>query len=100
MVHNIKFRNVNNKFQNKLNKNISKIKKLTKTFIPADKTSKFYKLDKTQHDKLLRDSITTTYKKLTLAPPTSLTHKQNLLPKSSKLTTTQNKLQNNKLILP
>ena len=63
MVHNIKFRNVNNKFQNKLNKNISKIKKSTKTFIPADKTSKFYKLDKTQHDKLLRDSITTTHKK-------------------------------------
>ena len=59
MVHNIKFRNVNNKFQNKL----SKIKKSTKAFIPADKTSNFYMLDKTQHDKLLRESITTTYKK-------------------------------------
>ena len=63
MVHNIKFRNVNNKFQNKLNEDISKIKKSTKAFISADKTSNFYKLDKTQHDKLLRDSITTTYKK-------------------------------------
>ena len=63
MVHNIKFRNVNNKFQNKLNEDISKIKKSTKAFIPADKTSNFHKLDKTQHDKLLRDSITTTYKK-------------------------------------
>ena len=62
-VHNIKFRNVNNKFQKKLNEDISKIKKSTKAFIPADKTSDFYKLDKTQHDKLLRDSITTTYKK-------------------------------------
>ena len=59
MVHNIKFRNVNNKFQNKL----SKIKKSTKAFMPADKTSNFYMLDKTEHDKLLRDSITTTYKK-------------------------------------
>ena len=37
--------------------------KSTKAFIPADKTSNFYKLDKTQHDKLLMDSITTTYKK-------------------------------------
>ena len=63
MVHNIKFRNVNNKFQKKLNEDISKIKKSTKAFIPADKTSDFYKLDKTQHDKLLRDSITTTYMK-------------------------------------
>ena len=63
MVHNIKFRNVNSKFQNKLNEDFSKIKKSTKAFIPADKTSNFYKLDKAQHDKLLRDSITTTYKK-------------------------------------
>ena len=63
MVHNVKFRNVNNKFQNKLNKDISKINNSTKAFIPADKTSNFYTLDKTQHDKLLRDSITTTYKK-------------------------------------
>ena len=63
VVHNIKFRKVNNKFQNKLNEDISKIKKSTKAFIPADKTLNFYKLDKTQHDKLLRDSITTTYKK-------------------------------------
>ena len=63
MVHSIKFRNVNNKFQNKLNEDISKIKKSTKASIPADKTSNFYKLHKTQHDKLLRDSITTTYEK-------------------------------------
>ena len=39
------------------------ILKSTKAFIPADKTSNFYKLDKTQHDKLLMDNITTTYKK-------------------------------------
>ena len=51
MVHNIKFRKVNKKFQNKLNEDISKMKKSTKAFIPADKTSNFYKLDKTQHDK-------------------------------------------------
>ena len=60
MVHNIKLRNVNNKFQKKLNKDINKIKKSTKAFIPADNTSYFYKLDKTRHDKLLRNSITTT----------------------------------------
>ena len=32
MVHNIKFRKVNNKFQNKLNEDISKIKKSTRAF--------------------------------------------------------------------
>ena len=41
MVHNIKFRNLNNKFQKKLNEDINKIKKSTKAFIPADKTSNF-----------------------------------------------------------
>ena len=66
MLHNIKFRKVNNKFQNKLNEDISKIKKSTKAFISADKTSNFYKLDKTQHEKLLRDSITITYKKASI----------------------------------
>ena len=32
MVHNVKFRNVNNKFQNKFNKDISKINNSTKAF--------------------------------------------------------------------
>ena len=63
MIHNTKFRNVNNKFQDKLNEDISKIKSSTKAFIPTDKTLHFYKLDKTQHHKLLRNSITTTYMK-------------------------------------
>ena len=36
MVHNIKFRNVNNKIQINLNEDISKIKKSTKAFIPVD----------------------------------------------------------------
>ena len=98
MVHNIKFRNINNKFQNKLSEDISKIKKSTKAFIPTDKTSHFYKLDKTQHDKLLRDSITTTSKKPAPTLPTSLTHKQNTSPKNSTSTTAQNKSQNNKLL--
>ena len=54
MVHNIKFRNVNNKFQNKLNEDICKIKKSTKAFIPADKTSNFYR--KGQHYNHLQES--------------------------------------------
>lgn len=50
-------------FRTNSKEDISKIKKSTKAFIPADKTSNFCKLDKTQHDKLLRDSITTIFKK-------------------------------------
>ena len=44
MVHNIKFRNVNNRFQNNLNEDISNIKKSTKAFIPADKLQTFTSL--------------------------------------------------------
>ena len=42
MVHNIKLRNVNNKFQNKLNEDNSKIKKSTIAFIPAEKNFKLF----------------------------------------------------------
>ena len=63
MVRNIEFRNVKDKFQDKLNEDINRINKSSKAFIPADKTSNFYELNKEQHEKLLRDSITTTYKK-------------------------------------
>ena len=56
------------------------ILKSTKAFIPADKNSNFYKLVKTQHDKLLMDSITTTYKK-------------------TSTDAAQNKSQNNKLFI-
>ncbi len=63
MVKNIQFRNTNDNFQDQLRKDIQKINRSTKAFIPADKTTNFYELDKKQHDKLLMNSITTTYKK-------------------------------------
>ena len=58
-----KIRETYDEFQNQLNKDINKINNLTTAVIPADKTTKFYKLDKAQHDKLLQNSITAIYKK-------------------------------------
>lgn len=72
MVKNVQFRNVNEQFQNKLNEDTSNINKSTKSFIPADKTTNFYKLDKTQHDNLLRNNITTTYKKANTSAYTTI----------------------------
>eukprot|EP00794_Sanderia_malayensis_P007476 gene7476-biopygen6026 len=63
MVKHIQFRNIHDNFQDQLRKDIQKINRSTKAFIPADKTTNFYELDKNQHDKLLMNSITTTYKK-------------------------------------
>jgi len=63
MVKNIKFRETYDEFQNQLNKDINRINSSTKAFIPADKTTNLYELDKAQYDKLLQNSITATYKK-------------------------------------
>ena len=43
--------------------NIRKINNSTKAFIPADKTTNYYEADKTTHEKLIMDNITSTYKK-------------------------------------
>ena len=63
MVKNIKFRNTTDNFLTSLKDDINEITRSTKAFIPADKTTNFYKLDKPQYNKLLKDSITSTYKK-------------------------------------
>ena len=63
MIKNIKFRIVNDEFQRTLRKDIRTINNSPKAFISADKTANMYELDKVQYDKLLHDSITSTYKK-------------------------------------
>ena len=62
MIKNIEFRQVRDDFQDQLQHDIRKINNSTKAFIPADKTNN-YEVDKTTHDKLIMDSITSTYKK-------------------------------------
>ena len=65
LVRKIKFNNYkkNNNFQSMLRKDISEIKSSSKTLTPADKTSNMYRLTKDEHDKLVSNAITTTYKK-------------------------------------
>ena len=63
MIKNIEFRQIRDDFQDHLQQDIRKINNSTKTFIPADKTTNYYEVDKASHDKLLKDNITSTYKK-------------------------------------
>ena len=63
LVKEIKFRRVNNNFQKKLAEDLKTISSSKKTVTPADKTSNMYRLEKGEYEKLLHDSITTTYKK-------------------------------------
>ena len=44
LVKSVKFRNRNDKFQNKMKNDINKIKSSLNVFIPADKTTNMYEL--------------------------------------------------------
>ena len=63
LIRNIKFRKIRNTFQEKLKEDMKLIKDSHKTMTFADKTSNMYRLTKEQHDKLILNSITSTYKK-------------------------------------
>ena len=63
LIRNIKFRKIRNTFQEKLKDDIKLIKDSHKTMTFADKTSNMYRLTKEQYDKLIMNSITSTYKK-------------------------------------
>ena len=64
MIDSIKFRQVKCRFQQKLSSDINNIKKTEKLFVPADKTTNFYKMDPPMYKDLLDKNITKTYKKV------------------------------------
>ena len=66
IIPNIKFRSVIDAFQKKLKEDIPKIKQSPNIFVFADKTGNIYEMPEQQHNKLLHDNVTKTYKK---APP-------------------------------
>lgn len=63
IIKTLKFRHTNNKFQNKLKKDIRKINESPNVLVFADKTSNIYELKPDEHRKLLSNNITKTYKK-------------------------------------
>ena len=66
IIPNIEFRSVKDALQKKLKGDIPKIKQSPTVFVFAHKTSNIYELPEQQHEKLLHDKVTKTYKK---APP-------------------------------
>ena len=63
MIKNIDFRNVHNKFQEKLKYDITEIRSSKKVIVPADKTRNLYKMEKEDYNKFSSENITKTYKK-------------------------------------
>lgn len=64
IVKSLKFRKTKNQFQAKLRQDIQTIRNTKTTLTFADKTSNIYKLSKEQHNKLLNNAVTSTYKKM------------------------------------
>ena len=69
----LRLKPVANSFQKNLQKDIQSIKSSNKMLVAADKTTNIHKMDVDNYRKLLRDNITSTYKK----PDKSLTKKTN-----------------------
>ena len=63
VVKNIKFRNARGDFQTTLQEDIRVIHNSKKTMTFADKTCNIYRLTKEEHNKLLRNAVTSKYKK-------------------------------------
>ena len=60
----IKFRLTKTSFQQQLTEDIKIIKNTKATLIFADKTSNVYKVPKEQYEKLVSNTMTTSYKKI------------------------------------
>ena len=63
MIKTVEFRNIQDPFLKQLKDDTKMINTSSKAFIPADKTTNLYKLEKDQYQKLLHDNITKAYKK-------------------------------------
>ena len=63
LVEQIKFRKLNDNFQNKLTNDLKIIRKTKNIIVPADKTTNYYKVPKQEYNNLLLKSIRKTYKK-------------------------------------
>ena len=72
MIENIQFRRVSSAFLLKLNEDIKNIKSSKKMFISADKTQNFYEIKREDHEKILYENLTKTYKKANLSLPTKI----------------------------
>ena len=63
LVKQVKFRKINDTFQNKLTNDLKMINKTKNIIVPADKTTNFYKIPKKEYNNLLLKSIRKEYKK-------------------------------------
>ena len=72
LIENIQFRRVSTAFLLKLDEDKKNIKSSKKIFISADKTQNFYEIKKEDHEKILYENVTKTYKKANPSLPNKI----------------------------
>ena len=82
LMENIQFRTVSDKFLNKLNEDINKIRSSDKLFVSADKTQNYYEITKENYNKILYDNVTKTYKKVQPSLPKKINMEAKKIAKS------------------
>ena len=63
IINNVKLTNNMNSFQKKLRADRTEIKNSRNIYVFADKTNNVYKIPTSEHNKLLKENVTKTYKK-------------------------------------
>ena len=63
LIRNIKFRPIHSKFQSMLKKDVQRIHESEDVIVSADKTRNMFKIPVKQYNKLVKDNITSVYKK-------------------------------------
>lgn len=72
MIENVKFRNVNTPFQDQLRKDVNRIRQSKDVIVKADKTNNYYSVELDTYQKMMKDNITTTYKRAQTNPETTI----------------------------
>ena len=63
IISNVKFTNNKNSFQKKLRADKTEIKNSRNIYVFADKTNNVYRMSTSEHNELLKENVTKTYKK-------------------------------------
>ena len=63
MISNVKFKPVNSELQDKMRYDVQQIRQSDKVYVNADKSRRIYKMNKNDYDKMVKDSITSMYRK-------------------------------------
>ncbi|CAB4041579.1 Hypothetical predicted protein, partial [Paramuricea clavata] len=78
--------NVKCGFQKKISSDVKNIRKNESLFVPADKTTNFYKMDPPSYNQLLQRNITKTYKKISTQTVSSIENRSKSIANKLNLT--------------